>query len=265
MDISILVGVFLASFIVSKAIGFEEFLNIFFHIESILIVLGGVMAAALVHFPFNQMMKIFSRIRVLFSMKRYDYSKTINMIEEMSKKVRAEGKVSVKELVNKADDHFLKMGMQLYLDNLSTENLRSSLEESIDYTMKRHDQGIQFFEQLSKYSPSFGLLGTVIGLIKLLSKLENPEAVGPGMSLALITTFYGVFLANLIFLPMAGRLHLYSQQELMQKEMILVGILSISNNEPSIVVREKMLMFLSEKDRKKSDKKAAKKEKGNGK
>ncbi len=250
MDISILIGVIIASTIVAKAIGFEEFLNVFLHIESILIVLGGVTAAAFVHFPFSQIKKIFSRLKVMFSMKRYNYINDINFMENLSKKIRAEGKLSIKDELNQSKDHFLNMGMQLYLDNLPIDNLRDILNESIGYMSSRHEQGIRFFEQLSKYSPSFGLLGTVIGLIKLLSKLENPEAVGPGMSLALITTFYGIFFSSLLFLPMAGRLRLYSLEELQQKEMMMVGILSIANNEPSIIVREKMMLFLSEKERK---------------
>ena len=122
--------------------------------------------------------------------------------------------------------------------------------ENIENIKKRHLQSFSFFESLANYAPAFGLLGTVIGLIKLLANLQSPEQLGQGMAIAMVTTFYGLALANLLFLPISGRLRLLSFQEILQKEMLLVGVVSISNNESSYVVKEKMQMFLSKQERK---------------
>jgi chemotaxis protein MotA len=120
----------------------------------------------------------------------------------------------------------------------------------------RHDQGIRFFEQLAKYAPGFGLIGTLIGLIIMLSNLDDPQTLGPSMSVALITTFYGCLLSNLLFLPLAGRLRISSNEEIIQKEMLLEGLICISKEESSYMIREKMSMLLPEKERKKLEKQA---------
>ena len=134
---------------------------------------------------------------------------------------------------------------------MELETLEKIMYSNIEHINNRHQKGIHFFEQLAKYAPSFGLLGTVIGLIKLLAELENPEAVGPGMSVALVTTFYGIVLANLIFLPLAGRLKNYSYEEQIKNEMLLVGVISIAKGELSFVTKEKMMMYLSKNERNK--------------
>ena len=133
------------------------------------------------------------------------------------------------------------------------------LRDNIDYMKKRHSQGIRFFEQMAKYAPGFGLLGTLIGLIMMLAQLDDPATLGPSMSVALVTTFYGVLLSNLVFLPLAGRLQISSTEEVLQKEMFLEGVICISKEESGYLIREKMAMLLPEKERKKLQKAQGKK------
>ena len=257
MDISIIIGIGIGITLMTQAIGVESIINLFYHPASLLIVLGGTFGATLVHFPFTQVIKFGARLKVIFSMKKHNFQKDIDYFVQLAEKVEKEGKSSILPDVESHKDHFIKTSLQLFVDNVSTDELENILNENVAYIMKRHSQGYLFFEQMGKYAPAFGLLGTVIGLIKLLSELENPEAVGPGMSLALITTFYGIILANLVFLPLSGRLKTYSFEEALQKEMMIVGIMSLAKGEASYIIKDKMMMFLTkhERDKKKGKQK----------
>ena len=132
---------------------------------------------------------------------------------------------------------------------MASDELYALLKENIFYTKRRHTQGISFFQTMANYAPSFGLLGTVIGLIKLLSNLDSPELFGQGMALAMVTTFYGLFFSNFIFGPIAGRLQTLSDEEHLQKEMITIGLLCISKNESSFLIKEKLQNFISKNAR----------------
>lgn len=264
MDITIIIGIVTGTYFLLQAIGMESVLGLFFHPQAMVMVLGGTICASLVHFPWTHFSKLPWLIFVIFSMKKHNYKKDITFITALSKKIKMQGKTSIKDEIEGISDHFLKTGLQLYVDNVETEELEDILSENIGYMRERHHQGIQIFDQMAKYSPAFGLLGTVVGLVKLLAELQNPEAIGPGMALALVTTFYGLMLANLVFNPMGGRLRVYSQEEQLQKEMLLVGIMAIAKEENSFVVEEKMMLFLTDKERKKKRKKKRKKAQKNG-
>ena len=113
---------------------------------------------------------------------------------------------------------------------------------------KRHAVSAGFFDQMAKYAPGYGLIGTLIGLILLMATLSDPSSLGPSMAIALVTTFYGSFLANVIFTPLSGRLKSSSKQEMLDKELVLIGIKAVSRGESSIIIKETMLMFFSAKD-----------------
>ncbi len=263
MDITIIIGILIGTYFMMTAIGIESVLALFYHPEALLMVLGGTICATMVHFPWTHFSKFPSLAKIIFSMKKYNLKKDIDFLVAISKKVKLTGKSSINSDIQGILDHFLKMSLQLYVDNVEASELEDLLTENVCYIRERHQQGIQIFDQMAKYSPAFGLLGTVIGLIKLLAELQNPEAIGPGMALALVTTFYGLILANLVFTPMGGRLTIYSQDEQLQKEMLMVGIMAIVKEENSYVVEEKMLLFLTDKERQKKRKKAKKKKASN--
>ena len=171
-------------------------------------------------------------------------------------KAKEKGNRSLVEDIKKIKSLFLKLSLQLMVDNDSVENLEKLMVQNITYIQKKDMVGIKIFSTFGKFAPAFGLLGTVIGLVKLLSQLNDPSAVGPGMSLALITTFYGIVLSNMVFLPLAGRLELYSDDQALHSEMLMVGVLAIARKENSFVVKEKMELFYNQKvkTRKKSRK-----------
>lgn len=250
MDISIIIGLGIAYSMMAHAIGIEAVKTFFYHPDSMLIVLGGTFGATLIHFPIIQVIKIPGRLKVIFSMKKMNPKKEINLIIELSKEIQKHGEVVLGKYIPKIKDPFLVTALRLIEDGANAENIKRVMEDYLHRMRERHEQGISFFDEMGKYAPAFGLLGTVIGLIKLLSQLQNPEAIGPGMSIALITTFYGILLANLVFKPIAGRLQMYSDEEIIYKEMTLAGIMGIANGDASYIIREEMATFLTEKRRK---------------
>ena len=130
------------------------------------------------------------------------------------------------------------------IDGADASLVRTSGEATIRAIQQRHELAIFFFEQMAKYAPGFGLLGTVVGLIQLLSSLTTPDQFGQGMALALVTTFYGILLANVLFQPMAGRLVVLDQEELRKNEMVLIGVLGMVDREPALLIKEKMEMVI---------------------
>ena len=249
IDPTVFLGVIIGIGLLLKAIGLEFGLKFFFHAPSLLVVLGGTIGATMVHFPLTQLFKFGARLRVIFSVKTRHYAKDIELVTSLAERVRREGRMSLNGIIPSLNDHFLQSALQLLVDKVPPDDLEDIMKDNLLYMQTRHDMGIRFFEQMAKYAPGFGLLGTLIGLILLLAQLEDPASVGPNMSTALITTFYGVLLSNLVFMPLAGRLRISSDEELLQKEMMLEGIISMAKGESSYIIREKMLMFLSEKEK----------------
>ena len=257
-DPTTFIGIIVGVFLLLMAIGLENGIKFFYDKNSVLIVAGGTLAATFVHFPITQIVKMFSRLKAIFFTKKPVLSRVINQIVDISILIKSEGKMELVKEVEIIQDPFLKHGIQLFVDKVDKEQINVLLRKEIQATLNRHAQGQEFFETMARYSPGFGLLGTLIGLIMMLSKLDDPETIGPMMGLALVTTFYGVLLSNLVFGPLAGRLEILSAEEAMIKEMILVGIIAIAGGDAPLIVKEKMLIYLSRSERKKYDKKQKK-------
>ena len=204
MDITIFVGILLGVGLLLQAIGFENGVKLFLHADSILIVLGGLLGATLVHFPVSQLWKLKSRLIKVFFAKKIDYYEDIKKVVFIVERSKKEGRRALINDIEKIEDHFLKNGLTLIADNVEVEDVKKILRENIDFMDFRHDQGIRFFEQMGKYAPGFGLIGTLIGLILLLAGLNDPKNIGANMSTALVTTLYGIVLSNLVFFPLAG-------------------------------------------------------------
>lgn len=250
MDLTAIIGVIIGILLLAKVIGLQTGLRYFISQEAALVVLGGSLAATLVHFPVTQFFKVGGRLKAIFSIKKKNYQADIEQITAIAEKIKKDGRLSINKDLEKINDHFLKSSLQLFIDKVPPETLEAIMRENIRTIEDRHHLGILFFEQMAKYAPAFGMLGTLIGLVVMLGKLEDPKTIGPNMSLALVTTFYGVLTSNLIFMPLSGRLRISSQEEIFQKEMLLKGIVSMAQGESTYIIKEKMAMFLSEKDRK---------------
>ena len=136
------------------------------------------------------------------------------------------------------------------MDGLEPQTIQEILETEISYLEERHELGAEIAATLGMFAPAMGMIGTVIGLVQMLQTMDDPSTIGPAMAVALITTFYGAVLANLVFNPMAGKLKARNKEEVLTKEMIMQGILSISKGENPRIIEEKLSSFLAPKERK---------------
>ncbi|MCK5175501.1 MAG: MotA/TolQ/ExbB proton channel family protein, partial [Planctomycetes bacterium] len=158
---------------------------------------------------------------------------------------RRDGALALEEQIRKIDDTFIVKGLQMLVDGQEEDVVRDMMELEIQYIRERHSVGKKILEFMGASAPAFGMIGTLIGLVQMLQNLSSPEDIGKGMAVALLTTFYGAFLANLVFIPLAGKLGMYSKAEVLAMEMTVEGICTISRGENPTVVREKMQSFIS--------------------
>lgn len=162
-----------------------------------------------------------------------------------AEKARREGLLALEQDVMEINDPFLQKGIQLVVDGTDPELVRNILETKLTFLEERHQKGRGLFSTMGQLAPSFGLIGTLIGLIQMLSQLDDPTNLGSGMAVALITTLYGALLANLLFNPLAGKLRIRSLEEVLLKEVMIEGVLSIQAGENPRIVREKLNAFLA--------------------
>jgi chemotaxis protein MotA len=251
MDHSTIIGVISGVVLIVLAIITEGSLLTFWSLSSLLLVVGGVVSATLINYPLKQVLDVIKVVKIAFKNNTQEPLNIIIDIVKMAEKARREGLLALESEVEENQDEFLKKGVQLIVDGTDPDLVRSILETEIIMMEDRHKIGIGIFSSMGASAPAFGMLGTVIGLILMLKNLNDPGSLGPGMALALITTFYGSVMANLIFLPIAGKLKFKSREEALVKEIIIEGVLSIQAGENPRIVAEKMKSFLYPKQKEK--------------
>ncbi|SDL73925.1 motility protein A [Halarsenatibacter silvermanii] len=248
MDIITIIGVISGISLISGAIilGGQAFM--FVSLESIMIVGGGTLAATMINYSYDKLAKLPDLIRIAFSKNEYDSEEIIQLLVSLAEKARREGLLALEQDAMEADDEFLQKGIQLVVDGTDPELVRSILETKLTFIEERHSEGRGILSKMGTLSPAFGMIGTLIGLIQMLADLDDPTELGQGMAVALLTTFYGALIANLIFIPMAGKLETTSQDEILLKEVMIEGILSIQAGENPRIVEEKLRAFLAESE-----------------
>ena len=249
MDVTTIVGIVAGLAMMLIAIYDGGNVRVFLDFNSFLITVGGTIAATLVNYPVSQITETFRVLRVAFRQDRYDAMHTISMLVDMADKARREGLLELEEEAQSVEDEFLGHAIQLVIDGVEPEVIQDVLETEIDALYARHQLGQGVFETMGALAPAFGMIGTLIGLVQMLGALDDPERVGPGLAVALITTLYGAVLANLVFIPIAGKLRVRSQEEIQCKEMIISGVLAIQRGENPRLVRERLLTFVAPNER----------------
>ncbi len=223
--------------------------EIFIHVPSMMIVFGGATGAVLISFQLKEVLGVIGVIRKAFFSEQVDNAALIQQIVQLSQKARKEGLLAIDKEINQIEDAFLRSGMEMVVDGTEAELIRNIMETELSYTMSRHKRGQLILTSYGEYAPAFGMIGTLIGLIAMLQNLSDPSQIGGGMAVALITTFYGAFAANLVFLPLAKKLKNRSEEEIITKEMIIEGVLSIQFGEHPNTIQRKLMNFLSPKER----------------
>lgn len=227
---------------------------------SIVLVLGGTIASVMVGYPQSKSFKLFQIVLSTFKQPKLDYTDAIKTLVSFSEKARREGLLSLEGDISELTDDFMQKGIQLIVDGTDPDLLKNMMEIEIDLLDADLVINGKVLESAGAYAPAFGMLGTVVGLIAMLQALNNPDALGPAMAVALITTFYGAIFSNAIFLPMGEKLGMRKDIYVMHKRMILEGVLSIQAGDNPRLLEEKLKTFLPVEARKAYDATTVKKE-----
>jgi len=239
MDIATLLGVVIGLGLVVVSImlgegvnGFKPFLNY----EAALIVLGGTISAIFVNYPMSQVFGLFKVLKKVLTTTGEDTSEIVTTFVNFAKKGRTEGFLALEGDVKNLKNDFLKRGVQLVIDGSDQEFIRNMMETELGFIGERHKVGAEIFNSLGTYSPAFGIIGTVLGMVLMLNSISNVEEVPRRMALCLAAAFFGLGSGYMLFLPMAGKLRRRSEEELFVKEIIIRGVLLLQSGvSPSIM------------------------------
>ncbi len=254
MDLATIIGIIVGTSFIIMGIVLDGNILDFYNLPSIIIVLGGTMASTLVAYPLKKVLVTLKIVKKAFSGKDLEPGYIIKKIIEIANVARREGLLALEEAAEEIEDDFLKKGIMLIVDGTDPELVRNILETELSFLEQRHSSGKSIFDMMGTQAPAFGMIGTLIGLISMLKQLDDPKSVGPAMAVALITTFYGSVFANLIFIPIAGKLQIRSREEVLIKEIMVEGLLSIQAGENPRIIEEKLKAFLAPELRKDMEK-----------
>lgn len=233
---------------VAIAIAESGNLSLFINIPSLLIIVGGTAFALIMSYPLSTLKTLGSVIKQSFLQSHDDLTEDINKIVELSEVARRDGLLAIESYAEDMDDPFLRKGLNLLVDGNTREYLESSMISEIYHSQKRHRNGASMVSLIATLAPGLGLVGTYVGLIPMLVNMNDPDKLGPMMAIELVSSFYGGFLANVVFSPMAKKLTSQSAQEKDRNELILEGILAIHDGKNPRLIREDLLTYLTKKE-----------------
>jgi chemotaxis protein MotA len=247
MDIASLIGIISGIVMILSAVLIGGGAGIFINIPGLMIVVGGTSAAALLTFPFPDVVSAFRAAYHVFLEPKLDPNNVVSTMVDLSNLSRRKGLVELSRI--STGSQFLQKAAMLISDGASEDQIRRTLEIEIETLKVRHYIVHDVFKKLGTYAPAFGMLGTLIGLVKMLATLDDPSTLGPSMAVAILTTFYGSLLSSLFFLPIAGKLASRTKIEVINLEIIFEGAVSILENNNPLLVYEKLSSFIPRKIR----------------
>jgi chemotaxis protein MotA len=230
------------------------------NLAGLMIIVGGTSGATIISFTLEDIRNLPNILRNAFMSRAQDPVMVVTTMVGYAGKARREGLLGLEEDIQTIEDPFLQKGLQLVVDGTDGEMIRDILETDTAYMQSRHKIGSDIFTAAGGFSPTLGIIGAVAGLIHALYSVSDPTKLTGAIAVAFTATFYGIGFANLIFLPLAGKLGLRSKQETFIRELTLVGVLSISAGDNPRIVEEKMKAFMAPADRTKLADAAVKKE-----
>ena len=251
MDIATIIGLVggVAAIIMSVITSGGSLMGII-DIPSVFMTIGGSFCAILIVSPMKDVLHTFKVLGKVFKIPDFGEKVLVQNMVALSEKARREGILALEEGLEDLEDEFMKTGLRLVVDGTDGAVIRTILESEMDQVEARHMVYINVMTQWAGYAPGFGMIGTVLGLIGMLSNLEDKSSLGSNMAVALVTTLYGSLLANWIIGPMAQKLINQNSQEMRIKEMIIEGVLSIQAGDNPRILALKLLTYLDPKSRK---------------
>lgn len=248
MDFASLIGIISGLALIFSAILIGGDADVFINVPGLMIVAGGTIAATLLTVQFKDVLNAFRAAYIVFTRDKTNVKDMIDTMLELSRISHRHGLLRLGDV--ETDSHVLRRACNLLAEAASEQVIRNTLQNEIDSLVARHHTVQDVFRKMAMYAPAFGMLGTLIGLIQMLSELTNPDTIGPAMAIALLTTFYGSLLATLVFMPIAGKLKARTLSEVTNLEVIREGCISILTNDHYAHVYEQLSSYLPEDTRK---------------
>ncbi len=230
---AIIIGIFLGGSILG-----------FIDPPSIFIVIGGTISVLLISFPMNDIKSLIKIMKNAFLDNQKSMKETIELLVQLSERARKEGILAIEKVLEDIDDAFLSSGLRLAVDGSDPEAIKESMEIELQNIETRHKRGQQILDTGGAMAPAFGMIGTLIGLVNMLKTMSDPSSIGPSMAIALLTTFYGAVMANLIFIPLNTKLQGITAREVNQKELIIDGVIGIQGGDNPRMLRAKLETYL---------------------
>lgn len=251
MDLATFLGIFSAFGLVIVSILMGSGLTLFIDVPSGMIVFGGTIGITMINFPLKEVLGSINVAKKTFFAGAVPASEEIiKQFVDLGSKARREGILALEADVKDIKDDFLKKGLQMAVDGLEPQSIQEIMDTELSYQRERHQVGAEVFSTMATFAPAMGMIGTLIGLVQMLQSMDDPSKIGPAMAIALLTTFYGSVLANLICLPIAGKLRGRSKEEALAREMVIEGVLSLTRGENPRILEQKMLAFVPPRLRK---------------
>lgn len=245
MDIATLIGLFIgiAGLLGGFLLEGGEAGMLWTH-TAFMIVVGGTLGATMISFTMDEIKKLGHYFQMVFTDKKIDYLSVLETLVDTADKARREGLLSLESQLSEIDNEYLGRGLQLVIDGTDPELTRSMLEMEIEAFENEEKAGHEIFMTAGGFAPTMGIIGTVMGLVHVLSNLADPDKLGGAIAVAFLATLYGVGSANVLWIPFASKCKVKTAKEVLLMELILEGILSIQAGENPRVIREKLTTFL---------------------
>lgn len=252
MDIATILGVISAFGLVCIAIIMGGGIQLFINIPALMIVVGGTLGATMINYPLRDVFGVFNVVKKALFARNISVTDLIKRFVVFAQKSRKEGILALENEIKEVNDEFLKKGVQLAIDGLEPQEISDILETEVEFVRSRHQLGAEIFSTMGTFSPALGMIGTLIGLVQMLQTMDDPSRIGPAMAVALLTTFYGSIIANIVCLPISGKLKTRSKEEVLTKEMAIQGIVSLSNGDNPRILEQKLQAFIPPNQRESS-------------
>lgn len=248
LDITTILGIVVGFVVIVAGILQSGEIGNFIDVASIFIVLGGTIAALVASFPLSILKNIGSHLKIAITANKYDPAPLVDSLVEFAQIARKNGLLALEEKANQLEDPFYKRSLMLIIDAAEAETVKEVLEAEIESMAARHDEQASLYVKGSAYAPAFGMIGTLVGLINMLKSMNLDEGgsdtLGTSMSVALVTTLYGCLIANLIFGPIAKKLELRNNEEILYRQIIVDGVLGIQAGDNPKSLKERLVSSL---------------------
>jgi chemotaxis protein MotA len=244
MDTAVFIGLFLSIGFPLGAVLFEGNPGGFISAHATIIVFGGILGITIFSFPMPKVFNIARILRKLLFPNALDPLKTVELFMEYSDRARKEGILVLEKIIPDIDDEFMRKAMRLAVDGIDPHVIKETLATEISFIEERHARCAYIFENMATNGPAFAMIGTLIGMVAMLQHLEDPKSVGPAMAVALLATLYGALVGYCVGFPVVNRLKERHSEEILNKELVIEGIMAIQEGDNPRIVQQRLMAFL---------------------